>query len=299
MANISYTYVMLTYLQAIIIGVLQGVTELFPISSLGHSVLLPSLFGWNNLVASQTQTESFYLAFLVGLHVATAIALIIFYRKEWVRIVKGFFKSLHTRKLDNPDSRLAWLLILATIPVGVVGLLFEHQLRVIFARPLYAAVFLVINGFILLLGDWARRRSQAKRDGGTLPDTTEHLAKLPISKGILVGCAQILALFAGISRSGTTIVAGLLEGLNHEDAARFSFLLATPIILLAGLYKLPDLLGHNGDGIRGQVLVGSLAAGIAAYLSVKFLDKYFRNNKLWPFAIYCIVFGAFMIIKIH
>lgn len=290
---------MLTYFQAIIIGILQGITELFPISSLGHSVLLPSLFGWKNLVDAQTQKESFYLAFLVGLHVATAIALIIFYRKEWVRIIKGFITSLQKRKIDNTDSRLAWLIIIASIPVGVVGLVLEHALRVVFAKPLAAAIFLVINGFILLLGERLRKKSIAKRKDYSLNTTTQDLSKLSFGKALFIGSAQILALFAGISRSGVTMVGGLLQGLDHEDAARFSFLLATPIILAAGLYKIPDLFGSNGNGVRGQILVGSLAAGIAAYLSVRFLDKYFKNNKLTPFAIYCIGFGAFMILFIH
>ncbi len=290
---------MLTYFQAIIIGILQGITELFPISSLGHSVLLPSLFGWKNLVEAQTQKESFYLAFLVGLHVATAIALIIFYRKEWVRIIKGFFRSLQKRKIDDADSRLAWLIIIASIPVGVVGLVLEHALRVVFAKPLAAAIFLVINGLILLLGERLRKKSIAKRKDYSLTKTTQDLSKLSFGKALFIGSAQILALFAGISRSGVTMVGGLLQGLDHEDAARFSFLLATPIILAAGLYKIPDLFGPNGNGVRGQILVGSLAAGVAAYLSVRFLDKYFKNNKLTPFAIYCIGFGVFMILFIH
>lgn len=280
----------MTFLQAIIIGLIQGITELFPISSLGHSVLLPSLFGWNNIVQSQTSSESFYLAFLVGLHCATAIALLIFYRKKWAKIIGGFFRTLKTHKAESSNERLAWLLIFATIPAGLIGLIFEHKLRVVFAKPLYAAIFLTINGVILFIGEYYRKN--VKKRGAT-----RSLAKLEYKEAGFVGVAQVLALFAGISRSGITMVAGLVRGLDHEDAANFSFLLATPIILAAGIYKLPDLLGSNGAGIRGQVLVGSIAAGIAAYFSVKFLTKYFETKTLTPFAIYCLVVGGLMIIK--
>lgn len=288
---------MITYFQAIIIGLLQGVTELFPISSLGHSVLLPSLFGWNNVVAQQTQAESPFLAFLVGLHVATALALLWFYRREWARIIKGFGHSLKTRKIDNSDARLAWLIIIASIPVGLVGLVFEHSLRVVFAKPLAAAIFLMLNGLILLYGDRLAKKHADRRDY-SLDKTTTQLAGLSFKNATAIGSFQIAALFAGISRSGVTMVGGLWRGLDHEDAARFSFLLATPIILAAGVYKIPDLLGSNGAGVRGQVLVGSIAAAIAAYFAVRFLDKFFRNNRLTPFGIYCLVFGAFMALKL-
>ncbi len=293
----------LTYLQAIVIGIVQGITELFPISSLGHSVLLPELLGWDKLVTGQSADESFYLAFLVGLHVATAIALLIFFWRDWKEVIKGFFSSLRKRRIETPPERMAWLLIVGTIPVGIVGLAFEHNLRTIFAKPTAAAIFLTINGLILFAGERLRRRAEVRK----LVTTHEHhsdpgndvgrdLDTLELREGVFVGSSQILALFAGISRSGVTMVAGLLRGLDHEDAMRFSFMLATPIIFAAGFYKLPDLLGHNGDGIRGQVLAGSVAAGIAAYLSVRFLERYFRTRTLIPFAIYSLVVGIAMII---
>ncbi|HSX14536.1 MAG TPA: undecaprenyl-diphosphate phosphatase [Candidatus Saccharimonadales bacterium] len=290
---------MITYLQAIIIGLLQGVTELFPISSLGHSVLLPTLFGWHGVVAAQSDTESYFLAFLVGLHVATAIALLIFYRQQWSRIISGFFSSLKTRKITTVDQRLAWLLVMATIPAALFGLIFEHRLRVIFAKPLAAAIFLIINGLILLLGDRLVKVGRHRRADFSLTQTTANLASLSFKDSLVIGTMQILALFAGISRSGITMVGGLWRGLDHEDAARFSFLLATPIILAAGLYKLPDLLGPNGNDVRGQILAGSLAAGLAAYLTVRFLDRFFQANRLKPFAIYCISFGLLMMLVIH
>jgi undecaprenyl-diphosphatase len=293
----------LTYLQAIVIGIVQGVTELFPISSLGHSVLLPDLLGWNKLVTGQSADESFYLAFLVGLHVATAIALLIFYWRDWVKVIGGFFSSMRKRRIETSSERMAWLLVVGTIPVGIVGLVFEHNLRTIFAKPVAAAIFLTINGLILLAGERLRRRAEVRKlvlahghhtDSGD--DVGRDLDTLELREGVLVGSAQVLALFAGISRSGVTMVAGLLRGLDHEDAMRLSFMLATPIIFAAGVYKLPDLLGSNGDHIRGQVLVGSLAAGIAAYISVRFLANYFRTRTLTPFALYCLVVGIAMIV---
>lgn len=293
----------LSYGQAIAIGALQGVTELFPVSSLGHSVLVPELLGWDNLVRGQSADESFYLAFLVGLHCATAIALLVFYRHDWKRIIGGFFTSIRNRRIDTSAERMAWLLVIGTIPVGIVGLAFEHSLRTIFAKPLAAAIFLTINGLILLLGERLRRRSEVRKLVASHQHHTDHahevgrdLDTLQLREGFFVGAAQILALFAGISRSGVTMVAGLLRGLDHEDAARFSFMLATPIILAAGLYKLPDLAGANGAHVRGQVLVGSIVAGLAAYASVRFLTMFFETRTLTPFAIYSLAFGFAMIL---
>jgi undecaprenyl-diphosphatase len=293
----------MSYLQAIVIGILQGVTELFPISSLGHSVLVPELLGWDSLVRGQSAGESFYLAFLVGLHVATALALVVFFRRDWARVIAGFFTSLRKRRIDTSAERMAWLLVVGTIPVGIVGLVFEHDLRTVFAKPTAAAIFLTINGLILLAGERLRRRAETRElveehahhtDPGH--DVGRDLDTLDLREGVFIGSSQILALFAGISRSGVTMVAGLLRGLDHEDAARLSFMLATPVILAAGVYKLPDLLGSNGDHVRGQVLVGSLAAGVAAYISVRFLTRYFETRTLVPFAIYSLVFGIIMIL---
>ena len=295
---------MLTYFQAIVIGLLQGVTELFPISSLGHSVLLPGWLGWDNLVRGQSASESFYLAFLVGVHVATAVALLVFFRQDWVRIVGGFFRSLRRRRIESADERLAWLLIVATIPAGITGLLLEHTFRTVFAKPFAAAVFLTINGLILLGGERVRRRTEVRElarahptAGGADVEEGRQLATLDFKEAGVIGLAQTFALLAGISRSGITMVAGLVRGLNHEDAARFSFLLATPVILAAGLYKMPDLLGPLGDGVRAQALVGSVAAGLAAYCSVRFLMRFFETKTLWPFGVYCLVAGALMLLR--
>jgi undecaprenyl-diphosphatase len=328
---------MISYLQAIVIGLLQGVTELFPVSSLGHSVLLPAWLGWHGVVGQQSAEESPYLAFLVGLHVATALALLVFFWAEWVRIVRGLWRSLVRRRIDTAEARLGWLLVGATIPAGLVGVAFEHALRTLFAKPLAAAIFLSCNGLILLGGEGLRRRAGAPqrpatrldperlaataqaaqaaqatshgRGGGMVrpsragradrssPRQSRELATLGFGEALLIGAAQILAFFAGISRSGATMVAGLARGLDHQDAARFAFLLATPIIFAAGVYKLPDLLGPLGNGIRGQVLAGSAVAAVAAYLSVRFLTRWFTTRTLTPFAIYCLVAGVICVVR--
>ena len=299
---------MITYFQAIILGLVQGVTELFPISSLGHSVLIANLFNWNNILHQETASESGFLSFLVILHVATALALLIFYRSTWIRVIKGFIRSVRSKTIGaDSDARLAWLLIAATIPAGLTGLIFEHALRTQFAKPLSAIVFIIINGFILLKGDTIITKSQLSRPrqrrSSTVVDeldasktsrmVSDHLS---FGRAVFIGIAQIGALLAGISRSGITMIAGVRSGLDHEDAARFSFLLATPIILSAGVYKLHDFIGSNGNGIRGQVLAGGAVAGVAAYFTVRYLDKYFRSRSLRPFGIYCIAFGSFMLL---
>jgi undecaprenyl-diphosphatase len=290
---------MLTFFQAIAMGLLQGVTELFPVSSLGHSVIIPSLIpGWDGLAKAQSRPESFFLAFLVALHVGTAVALIVFYRRDWNGIVRGFGRTIRDRRIEDSDGRLAWLLIVASIPAGLTGLAFEHVLRVVFAKPLYASVFLLVNGAILGAGERFRRRAEVKEVAvahGTYEGTdVRRLETLEFREAAIIGVIQSFALFPGISRSGITMVAGLVRGLNHRDSARFSFLLATPIILAAGVYKLPDLLGPLGNGIRVEALAGAVAAAIAAYLSVGFLTRYFRTQTLTPFAVYCAVVGAGM-----
>jgi undecaprenyl-diphosphatase len=286
---------MITYFQAIILGLLQGITELFPISSLGHSVVVPWILNWHSILNSESSSESFFLAFLVALHVATGIALLIFYRKTWWRIIKGFFSSLGARKINSPDAHLAWLLLAATVPAGIIGLTFEHSLRTQFAKPLSAIVFLFINGCILLIGDHYLKQTSQNRSIGLQETTRNVSAKLTFKRAGIIGVAQIGALFAGISRSGITMVSGLYSGLNHEDAARFSFLLATPIIFGAGLLKLPDFFSSLDAGVRGPIIAGSIAAGLAAYGAVRFLDTYFRNKTLRPFGIYCIGFSLAMV----
>ena len=336
----------ISYLEAVVIGALQGVTELFPVSSLGHSVIIPALIGgtWAKDL-DVSAPESPYLAFIVGLHVATAAALLLFFWRDWVRIIGGLITSIRYRRISTDAERLGWLIVLATIPVGIAGLLLEHLFRTVLGRPMPAAAFLFANGLVLFFGEWLRRRgpsaepllvtpstaSTSTQAGSTLgsrssvgpqtePDSLmrgvdldagidDHdadlrsdarLARLTFKRGVLIGCAQILSLLPGISRSGATMVAGLTQGLSHRDAARFSFLLATPVILAAGVLKVPDLF-TLGSGIGGQILAGSIASFVGAYLSVRFLEKYFRTRTLIPFAIYCLVAGgaAFLVLALR
>jgi undecaprenyl-diphosphatase len=416
-----------TYFQAVVIALIQGVSEMFPVSSLGHSVLVPAWFGgsWQALVTQSSEADSessFYLAYIVALHCATAVALLWFFRADWVRIIRGFLRSLpasvrlsaRERRLRlsvlDKDERLAWMIVFATIPVGLTGVAFEHVFRTVFAKPLAAAVFLFVNGLILLGAEALRRSAVRRKQAGTpvtagplarahtpenppleaaapgypdaaYPGTPQHAAyppapgftpgpvypvspahsanpgqpgtpgdlgapgiqahpaaavaaspggvaddarpvshrgssagraaadiaaaeqsderisKLPYKDAVLIGAAQILALFAGISRSGVTMAGGLWRGLDHEDAARFAFLLATPVILAAGVLKVPSLAGPAGAHIHGQVVVGFIICGIAAYASVRFLVRWFETRTLTPFAIYCLAFGILSIFR--
>jgi undecaprenyl-diphosphatase len=288
----------LSWLEAGVIGAMQGVTELFPVSSLGHAVLIPAVIGgsWAQDL-NVSSPESPYLAFIVGLHVATALALIIYFWRDWLRIIAGLGTSIARREVRTADQRLAWLLILATIPVGITGLLLEHWFRTTLSKPVPTACFLMINGLLLLLAERLRRRDPALESDYVDERLTGHesdvrLAKMSMKQGVLVGSAQVAALAPGISRSGVAMVAGMVRGLSREDAARFSFLLATPVILAAGALKLGDLTGPLGDGIRGQVLFGSILSGVGAYLSVRFLTRYFANRSLRPFGFYCLAAGA-------
>jgi undecaprenyl-diphosphatase len=289
----------ISYFQAIVLGVLQGVTELFPISSLGHTVLFPTLFGWNHVVAIQSQSESAWLAFVVMLHVGSALGLLFYFREEWVKIVRAFFATVPKRRAETPMERLAWLIITASIPAGILGLAFEHQLRTLTAKPEVAAVFLMVNGLILFGAEVFRRRAEVRELAireGAKPDGGRELDTLEYREAAVIGAAQSTALIAGISRDGVTMGAGLARGLDHSDAARYAFLLATPIILAAGIYKLPDLLGSLGNGIRGQAVVASISAAVTAVFTVAFLMRYFKTRTLIPFAIYCLVFGFAMVI---
>jgi undecaprenyl-diphosphatase len=357
----------LTYAEAMVVGLIQGVTELFPVSSLGHNVLIPALIGgqWAKDL-NVSAPESPYLAYIVGLHVATALAMILYFWRDWLRIVRGFVSSVVQRRVQTADERLAWMIILATIPVGIAGLALEHLFRVAFSKPIPTALFLSLNGVILIGGERLRRRRAAttpaapagshalrtdpaparaampggpalaaaggpplagselpaqelsgggKHRSGAEPGRTvpgepgspadggpddpddaiaadNRIARILYGRAILIGSAQIFALLPGISRDGIVMVTGMFKGLSREDAARFSFLLSAPVILAAGALKVPDLTGHLGNGIRGQVLAGSALSFVGAYLSVRFLVRYFRESRsLTPFGIYCLIAG--------
>jgi len=275
---------LISYGQAIVLGLLQGFSELFPISSLGHSVILPRLLGWNI-----HQNDPYFLTFLVATHLATAIVLLGFFWRDWVRIVKGLGRSLRDREIgpDDTDAKLGWLLVVGTIPAGILGLTLEHALRKVFASPTSASIFLLCNGLLLYGAEQLRRRAQQVE-----ADDDARIARQMTWGGAFgVGAAQALALIPGFSRSGATMGGGLLMGLSNRDAARFAFLLATPIIGAAGILKLPELFGPDGNGVRGQALVGALCAAVTAWLAVKFLMRFFETNTLMPFAIYCAAAG--------
>ena len=306
----------ISWVEAGVIGLVQGVSELFPVSSLGHSVLIPALVGgsWARDL-SVSAPESPYLAFIVGLHVATAIALLVFFRRDWVRIIGGILTSIRDRRVETADQRLGWMLVLGTIPVGLVGLLLEHPIRTALGRPVPAAIFLVVNGLVLAAAERMRRagtrpgapdvpdgaasgNGAGGRNGADSADgphgavaADRRIAGMTYREAVLIGSAQIAALAPGISRSGAAMVAGMARGLRHEDAARFSFLLATPVIFAAGVLKLPDLFGPLGNGIHGQVIFGSVLSGLGAYVSVRYLTRYFQTRSLNPFAVYCVAAG--------
>ena len=275
---------LISYPQAIILGLLQGFAELFPISSLGHSVILPQLLGWDI-----HQNDPYFITFLVATHLATALVLLGFFWRDWVRIVKGLVRSLREREIreDDTDAKLAWLLVVGTIPAGILGLALEHKLRDVFASALSASIFLMLNGLLLYGAELLRRRAERfdTDDDARIARTVSY------RQSFAVGAAQAIALIPGFSRSGATMAGGLLVGLSNKDAARFAFLLATPIIGAAALLKLPELFGSQGDGVRGQALVAALCAAGTAYLSVKFLMRYFETKTLTPFAIYCFFAG--------
>ena len=267
------------------LGLLQGFSELFPISSLGHSVILPQLLGWDI-----HQNDPYFITFLVATHLATALVLLGFFWRDWVRILKGIGRSLRDRGIgeDDVDAKLGWLLVVGTIPAGLLGLLLEHKLRTVFASALSASVFLMVNGLLLFAAEALRKRAPQSEHG----DPDGRIARrLSWRAAGAVGTIQAAALVPGISRSGVTMGGGLLVGLSNEDAARFAFLLATPIIGAAAVLKLPELFGSQGNGVRGPAFVGALCAAVTAYLSVRFLMRFFETNRLTPFAAYCLAAG--------
>jgi undecaprenyl-diphosphatase len=275
---------LISYPQAVVLGLLQGVSELFPVSSLGHAVILPRLLGWNI-----HQNDNYFLSFLVATHLATAIVLFAFFWRDWVRVVKGIGRSLRDRGIDpdDADAKLGWLLVVGTIPAGILGLLLQDKLRSVFASAPSAAAFLIANGVLLFAAERLRRRApQTDSD-----DDTRIARQVGWPQSFAVGAAQALALIPGFSRSGATMGGGLLVGLSNRDAARFAFLLATPIIGAAAVLKLPQLFGSEGNGVRGPALVGALCAAATAYLAVRFLMRFFETRTLTPFALYCLLAG--------
>jgi undecaprenyl-diphosphatase len=277
---------LISYFQAVVLGLVQGVAEPFPISSLGHSVILPRLAGWNI-----QQDKPYFISFLVATHLATAIVLFGFFFDDWKRILRGLWRSVRGRSdPSDTDARLGWLLVVGTVPAGVIGLGLQKPLQTLFASAVAAAAFLIVNGVGLLVFERLRTRPQATPVDDA-EDADTRLARLSFRQTLLIGLSQAAALIPGISRSGSSMGGGLLAGLTNEEAARFSFLLATPIIGAAAVLKLPKLLGSAGDGIRGPAFVAALCAAVSTFFAVKYLLRLFQTSSLRPFGIYCIAAG--------
>lgn len=268
----------MTLIQALVIAVIQGITELFPVSSLGHAVVLPSLLGWNI-----DQSSEGFLPFLVVLHLGTAAALLVYFWRDWVGILLAFI-GVGPGEERRAQWRLLWLIILATIPAVIFGFVLEKPLKQLFGAPAVAAFFLIVNGGVLFIAERLRRR------GGT-----GDLNQLSWLGALIIGCTQATALIPGISRSGATMVGGLMLGLHHKEAAHFSFLIATPVILGAGVLEVPHLLhGGAAAAIGPLAWIAGAVAAVTAYFSTAFLMRYFGRHDfqaLDPFAYYCVAFG--------
>ncbi len=290
----------LTIWQIIFLALLQGIAELFPISSLGHTVIIPGLLGWGNLINdTNCGGQSCFLPIIVALHLGTSIALVIYFWRDWAQIFLTLVKNIKEGEVrTGTDDWISWLIIIGIIPPGILGLLLETPLKQLFASPAIAAAFLVVNGSILYAGERMRRRSEQRMTFANAKEREANfrsLSSLTWKEALIVGFAQSLALIPGISRSGVTMVAGLGVRLNHEDAARYSFLLGTPLIGLAALLEIPQLVGQSAQ-IWLYIILGAVLAGVAAYLSTKFLMKYFETGRLYPFAYYCWAAGLLSLI---
>ncbi len=276
------------FIKVILLALLQGVAELFPVSSLGHTVIIPGFLGWGTLTQSET-----FLPIVVVLHLGTAIALLTFFWRDWVALIRAFFKTAFAGRLDaDPKGKEIWLVIVATIPVVLLGLIFQKPIQNFFFSakwPILPAAFLCLNGAVLLTVERLRERQEpATADREKQEQTFKNLSELSFPQAVGVGLAQALALLPGISRSGITMAAGMTAKLSHEESARFAFLLLTPVIVGASVLEVPTLIGKPELPIA---LVGGVVAGIAAFVSVKFLMGYFRVGRLTPFAYYCLAAG--------
>jgi undecaprenyl-diphosphatase len=278
---------------ALILSLLQGAFELFPVSSLGHTVLVPALLGW-----PENQSDPSFLAFVVMLHLGTAAALLIFFWRDWVRIIAAVLRSIARRELSSDaDEHLGWLIVAGSIPAGVLGLFLKDPLTQLLAKPLLAAIFLAMNGAVLLAGERLRQSSRAAvAVGGPQPPSRTTLAHLGLPHAFGIGAVQAFALLPGFSRSGMSMVGGLLARLNHVDAARLSFMLATPLILAAGVLELPEVFSPGAAVGPGLALMGLAVSGVTAYLAARFLMRYFQTERLDVFGYYCLVFALFAMI---
>lgn len=282
-----------TYFQAVIIGFIQGITELFPISSLGHAILIPAWLGgtFKDFISEENQT---YLLISIAMHLASSVALFLVFRKRWSNLILGSIRALKVRNFQNTQFKVLSYIVIATIPVGVLGLAFDDYFQNIFGKPEFSAVFLTINGLILIGAERLSRRDVAHE----LSDSDAEIDhRVNVKRSVVIGFGQSLALFAGISRFGVTMSAGLLSKLNHSVASDFAFLLSLPVILGASIVKLPQLFTTDANQLMGQIAVGSIVSFICTYISVTFLVRWFKTRTLYPFAIYCLIFGILSLLR--
>ena len=282
-----------TYGQAIIIGFIQGITELFPISSLGHAILIPAWIGgsFREFISEENQS---YLLITIAMHLASSVALFLVFRKRWIGLISGSFKAVTSRNYQSTPFRVLSYIVIATIPVGVLGLVFEGYFQSIFGNPAYSALFLTLNG-LLLIGAERLSRSDVAHEFHDSDAEIDH--RVNAETALAIGFGQSLALFAGISRFGVTMSAGLLRKLNHSVASDFAFLLSLPVIIGASIVKLPELFTTDAKDLLGQILVGSIVSFIATYFSVTFLVSWFKTKTLYPFAFYCLFAGIISFIR--
>jgi undecaprenyl-diphosphatase len=285
-----------TYIQAVVIGSIQGITELFPISSLGHAILIPAWIGgsFKEFVSDQNNT---YLLISIAMHLASSVALFLVFRKRWTRLLVGSFSAIRKRTWQtNTQFKVVRYIVIATVPVGALGLAFEEYFQEIFGNPLYSSFFLAINGLILIGAERLSKRYHEE----SLPDSDEEIdRRIDAPTALVIGFGQSLALFAGISRFGVTMSAGLARKLNHSVASDFAFLLSLPVILGAAIVKLPELFTTDAREFLGQIILGSIVSFICTYISVTFLVRWFKTRTLYPFAIYCLVFGLLSVVRFN
>jgi undecaprenyl-diphosphatase len=282
-----------TYGQAVIIGFIQGITELFPISSLGHAILIPAWLGgsFKDFISDENQT---YLLISIAMHLASSVALFLVFRKRWQNLIFGSFSALKSRNFQNTQFKVLGYIIIATIPVGILGLAFDDYFQSIFGNPEFSAIFLTINGLILIGAERLSRRDVAHE---LLDSDAEIDHRVNVKSAVVIGFGQSLALFAGISRFGVTMSAGLLSKLNHSVASDFAFLLSLPVILGASIVKLPELFTTDANQLMGQIIAGSIVSFICTYISVTFLVRWFKTRTLYPFAIYCLIVGILSFVR--
>ena len=282
-----------TYGQAVLIGFIQGITELFPISSLGHAILIPAWIGGSFGEFISEENEA-YLLITIAMHLASSVALFLVFRKRWIRLISGTVQAAVCKNFQSTSYRVLSYIVIATIPVGILGLAFGDYFQSIFGKPQYSALFLTLNGLLLITAERLSRRDITTE----LQDSDAEIDRRVSAKtAVAIGFGQSLALFAGISRFGVTMSAGLLRKLNHSVASDFAFLLSLPVIVGASIIKLPELFTTNANELLGQILLGSVISFIATYISVTFLVRWFKTKTLYPFAIYCLVFGILSFVR--